>query len=98
MSPFKTVAELLEDPKRWCQGHSAALSDGSPTFSQDDQAVAWCVAGAIWVVYGAREKMPGRDETAFTALFRVIGVTSPGSFNDTHTHAEVLDAVRRAGI
>ncbi len=89
-----TVAELLEKPEAWTQGASAKNSDGMRTGVSAESAVCWCVLGAIWKCYvydSLSEKM--RDKLA-----ELVGDIV--KFNDApgRTHAEVLEAVRKAGI
>lgn len=87
-----TVKEVLiaarakiEDPKNWTQGECARDSKGKEVHSRNERAVCWCSIGAIAHASGFYY---GFDKT-IAALESVI----PGSistFNDTHTHAEVL--------
>lgn len=91
---YSTVAELLADPARWCQHEIACRENGYACPVEDPKAVRWCLVGALERVYG-------RAETV--RLMPRIVAAIPGSgfmatFNDTHTHAEVLELVRRAGV
>lgn len=91
MSAYKTVAELLEDPARWakCPGKTTE-----------------CVGTAIGYVYVTQEAIAD----AKLKFLAAAGLPTDGDFMDKslrifewndapeRTHAEVLDAVRRAQI
>ena len=48
----KTVREFFARPALWCKGAAARLADGKGTGSNDPQAVSWCLASAVNLVYG----------------------------------------------
>lgn len=39
--------ELREHPQRWTQGAAAKKADGKSTYSDDEEAVCWCIWGHI---------------------------------------------------
>lgn len=92
----KTVFDVLEDPARWAKGVGVA-TDG-----------CYCIDTAICFVQESYED--GKEKQR--KLLEVVGVTVPQvadsidwtvavwDWNDApeRTHAEVLDAVRRAQI
>lgn len=88
------VAELLEKPEAWTQGVFAKTEDGKSVMPRDPGAVCFCLWGAMVRCYPDEDQY----EAAYWRLKEVLGEESRATFNDTHTHAEVLDAVRRAGI
>jgi hypothetical protein len=107
----KTVAELLEDPKRWTQcGGSAADATGNPVPSRDPQAAAFCVWGAISRVYRTTSVNEPNIRSAIIALKRAAELPVAPSFphsltevfdwNDSPslTHEAMLAAVKKAGI
>lgn len=104
LQEFKTVRELLSDPKRWTQNAFAKNSEGRSLgrFFAEEEACSWCLVGAVKHVYPTYEwgeiyerlaKILGKQ--AFTLRSYVLGV-----WNDdpARTHQEVLDLVTEAGI
>lgn len=94
---YPTVRELLADPARWCQGTAARDSGGREVYVEEPDAVRFCLTGALWKVYG----MTG------PALYHAIQAVSDvnpdvkdalGQWNDSHTHADVLALVEKAGV
>lgn len=88
-----TVLELLEKPEAWTQGAPARNSEGWSVNTDSEKATCWCLLGAIWRVYPA-------DAFDMELKLRAIVGKSIAVFNDEkcRTHAEVLEAVRKAGI
>jgi len=84
MKEYKTVAALLESPERWTNDFNTAMVSNTQ----------FCVATAINVVYGSSRCC----EVAERFRLAVCPTQSLGDWNDSHTHAEVLAAVRKAGI
>lgn len=84
---LQKARELIADPMDWCQG-AAALID------HKTGRIQHCLSQAILQTAGSR-----RGEDCIQAVDRVIdqckGLTIP-AFNDTHSHAEVLEALDRA--
>jgi len=76
---------LISDPARWTQGHAARDTSGSFTGATRDDATCWCTIGAC-----VRVADGGFSEHVCELLTRAAGTSQIGSFNDTHTHAEVL--------
>jgi len=89
---YKTVEELLSDPKRWTQKANARDSDGAEVRFDSDDAVCWCLWGAMAKV------IPMHDRTRVHADINNLIEEGAVQFNDTHTHAEVLALVKEAGI
>jgi hypothetical protein len=89
-----TVAELLSKPEAWTKGVYARSRDGASCPAGSDEAVAWCLDGAMdrchpndWIE--ARRKL--RELLPDIASFH---------WNDKpeRTHAEVLALVQKAGV
>lgn len=80
----------IDAPERWTQGVVARNADGHPTYISAENAVCWCIAGAITSV--------GGDDVACGVFLRATGTKHIGKWNDdpTRTHAEVLAAFDRA--
>jgi hypothetical protein len=104
ISECKTVAELLEDPKRWTQcGEDAVTRDGQPAHVESDAACAFCVWGAIVKVYNVSEDSMDaavRKLKNFSSLGEDDMFSELFSWNDSPktTHEEMLAAVKAAGI
>lgn len=86
---LKLAKSLIADEKNWIKGASAKNADGSVVSAWDDDAVCFCSIGAA---LKADTSMPGY---MYDALFKACKVIDPNArnisqFNDTHTHAEVM--------
>lgn len=102
----QTVEELLADPERWARFESAYDDYGNAVSPQNPRACMFCLYGALQRIYGdefkqpfcqAEAKLKGALATVATSVFG--GVNYP-AWQDApeRTHAEVLEAVRKAGI
>lgn len=90
-----TVAELLADETRWSIGAAARDKTGLiPVDPNSPTAASWCLIGAVNRCYG---RGPAGDVILGT-LYSMLGYVSLGQFNDSHSHAEVLALVQRAGV
>jgi hypothetical protein len=94
IAEYKTVFDLLSDERRWTVNHYALNELGYPVSPLSPDACRFCLRGAISRVYGRS----GFENAAQCNLYPVIGDKSISVFNDTSTHAEVLAAVKAAGI
>jgi hypothetical protein len=95
-TPRQTVADILraargkiERPENWTQKALARDADGGRADPFYEEATCWCASGALYAIgtalFGA----------VFEALARAMDGDIP-TFNDSHTHAEVLAAFSRA--
>jgi hypothetical protein len=89
---LKAARAKIEDPERWTTGMYARNREGLPIPSNDRVACKWCAHGAMMAV--TDDDDPDYYK-AINALSNVCG-GSPANFNDSHTHAEVLDAFDQA--
>lgn len=92
---LRGARELLADEAHWVRGDFARNASGASVLSTSTDACAWCLVGAM------RNKAGGKTDayfSAFSAIFRLLrnGHTRLSDFNDTHSHAEVLDLLDRA--
>lgn len=53
LSKLKEVRELLTDPKHFTQNEMARNEYDEPTYPNAENAMCWCLEGAICKVYGA---------------------------------------------
>ncbi len=91
------VKELLADPARWTQGWFARDVYGSEVDIHEQDAVCWCLIGAIYKCYeDPRDRKIAEDKVAPFAKNQ--GATSIQSFNDSATHAEVMKLLEEADV
>jgi hypothetical protein len=82
--------ELISVPERWTQKVLARDECGEVCEPTEDKAVCFCS-------YGALMKIEGSEEIGNAEIFLRDQMSgSPGEFNDTHTHARVIEAFDRA--
>ena len=80
---------LITDPANWCQGNAAQNAKGFPAAPLHDEAVRFCSWGAAARAAGAH------SGDRFSAVKDALGVGFI-SFNDSHSHEEVLALFDRA--
>lgn len=90
-----SVYLLLSAADRWTTGVLARNSKGEPCKPNDPHAVCFCLRGAIERVY----KTQAGQDYAYRKLICVLRMPEM-LFNDNPktTHADIIDAVRKAGI
>lgn len=86
---------IIADPSHWTQGWFAKDAAGNDTFSLRSEAVCWCSMGAL------NKAGFGPWGECFAPVFEVAlmeaGHTQGmASYNDTHTHEEVMKVWDRA--
>lgn len=107
--PFRTEASVLQDardliadPDHWTQGYGARTAEGYNIHPTSFGATSFCAVGAVNRVTGGK---PNLMEPALTSLRAAVlegapsGARTSGpitTFNDNHTHAEVLAMFDRA--
>ncbi len=93
--PHKIVKafELLSDPAKWTQKDFAKDECGRRVSPLSEHARSWCMVGAIEKLY------PDDGVSVYEAVRAVSGYKfGLFRFNDTHTHAEVLELLRKADV
>lgn len=92
---LQTARALIDQPEHWCQRALAKNAQGE-TIDPDDllseSVVRLCASGAIG-------KASQQRQWSRHPAFRVLKAYCEGdvvSFNDRHTHAEVLTAFNKA--
>ena len=85
---LKAARAKIERPECWTQESLRRDACGQPCGRRE--AVCWCSMGAIYDT-----TLLGVADGAFSALKSVCG-DNIADFNDTHTHAEVLEAFDKA--
>lgn len=88
---LKAAKQLIENPEHWTQGNYAKDVHGDAAPITEYSACRWCTAGAIikvdtggWLYNDAMDTL---EEFTF------MRVTL---YNDTHTHAEVMEVFDKA--
>lgn len=92
--------ELIATPEKWTKGEFARAADGRKAHSLDEEAVCWCLVGALTNVISTR---PGGADLAAEARQRlreaIVNIDVPVyAWNDRaeRTHAEVIEALTKA--
>lgn len=93
--------ELIKEESHWTQETFARNATGQSVAVEDPTACKWCVTGALHAVvcraYKARawsvEDYYNWDVASYCVLARTMGEYLH-SFNDSHSHAEVLSAIQ----
>jgi hypothetical protein len=88
MTPKQTLIAaraLIEKPENWTQHRMSANKKGVSVPLDDPEATCFCSIGAISKIAGTLYL----TNTAVKALSKAMDI-HPGYYNDTHTHAEVL--------
>jgi GNAT superfamily N-acetyltransferase len=95
--------ELFIDPDHWTKGWPARLINGDYTNPLDLQAVKWCLTGGLnKVVYsklwtGTGDHLVELYQKVFEILEQQLRTDkSLASFNDSSTHAQVIDLIDAA--
>lgn len=89
LEQLKAARELISVPERWTTGFLARNDKGNPRVPKREDATCFCAYGALMRVSGTL------DADAMGALDKLSG-GDMSTFNDTHTHAEVLAAFDKA--
>lgn len=84
---LERVYALIEDPERWAKGFYAYNAQGAECDEHSASAVKWCLDGAF--------NKCGLDSVYSEQVLHLQCGQTP-TFNDTHTHAEVLALLRAA--
>lgn len=84
LDALKKARELIKDPSNWTQRASARNSAGESRSPSSSSACCWCASGALEKVCNKFFIGPWDALSRFTKMQTVI------TFNDSHTHAEVL--------
>lgn len=89
------VKELLDSEEKWTQGHLSIDRFGNFTLPTDENAVRWCLVGAIQHCYHD-------SHTRTTICDKLLTLTgySLTRFNDLHgrTFAEIRELIEKADI
>ena len=96
MSSIKQLLQkaraLIEDPAHWTQGALARDSAGNEVFPNSPQAVCFCAEGALACAFEGTFDLKER-----AGRYLDIETEKPlWTFNDSHTHEEVLNAFDKA--
>lgn len=88
---LRDAIALIEDPEHWTVACDAKTEEGRRCAPTNEAATKWCMVGAL-------QKVSSDDHTIHVAYHALRDHTSEyvSQFNDTHTHDEVLSAMREA--
>ncbi len=94
---------LITNPDNWTQGFFARDGDGVLLESDSPGATCWCAWGAIQKVVGVSLLSKAHNLYLWDTLWNATGEPDFGSsshviwsYNDTHTHEEVLAVFDKA--
>jgi len=93
MNIRKTLGEarrLINERGNWTQNAMARDKNSKPVSEDDPKAIRWCLTGAL------RKTTEGDCLLTCYSLLKRTMKTSIASFNDNHTHKEVLKALDEA--
>lgn len=92
---LQSAKALIQDEVHWTRGTYARDANYDETDSLSPSAVCWCAIGALskatdgWIdlhIWDVIDK----------ATYEVAGHTNTAKFNDSHSHAEVLELFDKA--
>jgi len=89
------ISELLLKPERWTQKYYARDRQGLPVPATSENAICWCLHGAIRRCYPNTENMVYSKVAAKTTEQYNCG---PIAFNDNATYEEVISLVKEMDI
>ena len=92
MELLEAVLDLLSEPTRWTRKAFARNQRGTEVPPQDDEAICWCLQGAVIHFWGKRRDPP----ESLVKAGREISSWGLHMVNDNFTHEDVLNCVRRA--
>ncbi len=89
---------LIEKPENWCQGSYARLADGREAFYENRNACSFCSVGAVRRVQKDNELPAGIFYDTYGVKYLLADAMEGHilRFNDSRTHAEVLQAFDKA--
>lgn len=99
---FNEALDLIRDPKRWTQEAFGRTQDGTPVMHVIDwPVVCWCSMGALEQVGGVTtfrgDKQVALVVQQLSEAARSLGGHNIDSFNDNHTHPEVIALWEKVG-
>jgi hypothetical protein len=87
VNTLRQARALIEVPERWTQTYVAVDSTGFPCSPLASEALCWCALGAV-------ERIAGHDGDLHLRVSDLLRAHTPdnsvASFNDSHSHSEVL--------
>lgn len=86
---------LIKKPHAWTQGCYARRADGIACNVFAHSAACFCAIGALCKITGRCVEREVVEELELALLFKAAGA-DVGSFNDGHSHAEVMSMYHRA--
>lgn len=93
LTVLKAARAKIAKPEHWTQGTGARDRDGLSVSPQRANAFSFCSYGAVEAVLPAM--LNGRRR-AINHLKRLVPFGQLATFNDDHTHAEVLNLFDKA--
>lgn len=85
---LRKAKEIIKDRDHWTTGSLMRNKEGESYFN--DEPVSFCSLGAICHAENSLNLDRGDRFDLLSEFYAVTGNESIGSYNDTHTHEEVL--------
>ena len=93
---LERVYALIEREEGWTQHTAATNKSGKEVGARQKSAKCFCLLGAVW------NAVPGDMDELREEMEALANTPDVALFNDSHTHAEVLqllkDAIERAPV
>lgn len=86
------IKELFTDETKWTQGALARTKKGNIIGALEDNAVCWCLQGAVLKCYGSDRL------TIIDLILDKVDKHCIALWNDAHTFTEVKELVERLDI
>lgn len=99
---LRAAKALIDSTEKWTQKVYARDAQGIPVEDWSQRATCFCSIGAVWrsVLKPSRDGSPdyvfGKAGKMIDALSQVVDENRIIHFNDSHTHAEVMEVWDKA--
>jgi hypothetical protein len=94
---LRAALALIDSPEKWAQGASAKDSEGFIVALHAEDAVSFCSLGALGIKCSDKGYLDNEAyESSRTYLKRAAGQRLITEYNDTRTHAEVMQMFDKA--
>lgn len=87
----EAVYEIIEDEQHWTKGALARTEEGTKTLPDDDDAVCWCLVGAVRLVTKEKDFIVFRE--FWSAWCEHVSPAGMSYVNDIHGHQAVLSGL-----
>lgn len=89
LDQLKAARDLISDPAKWTQRYFARDVQGNPVNARMNEAVCFCALGAVERICGFQWEYTTIGKI-LDARCQTLHNTCTSTFNDKHSHDEVL--------